>query len=94
MTPIDTGAVDTLQRYGPWALVVLLLGVVAYLYRAITAERATFEEKLMSVMDRLIETTTTQLKEYAALAQSVANTVESLSRRIDDRTRNGNGGGK
>lgn len=92
---------EWLQRYGPWGLLVLALSAIIFLYRANAGERDAHKLEMTALMNRLIDTTTAQVKEYSTLSNSVvathnnvvaslagvASTLEGLSRRIDDKGR-------
>ncbi len=93
---VDLSTAESLQRYGAWGLVVVLAGCVVYLFRVLSAERDEHKREMMAFMDRLIVTTTAQVKEFTTLSQSVVTTIESLSRRIDGLPRSGpeNGNGR
>ncbi len=89
--------VEALTVYGPLGLLAAVgLGAAGYMFRALSRERTAHQDQLatlvtdhkaemQTMVDRYIQTTTTQIEQYHNLAEKVHGMVESIARRLDHR---------
>ena len=87
--------VEVLTIYGPLGILALVsLSAAGHMFRVLGRERAAHTEQLailnkehkaeMQVMvDKYVQTTTTQIEQYHGLAVKLHNMIESIARRLD-----------
>lgn len=83
---------EWLERYGPWAIVVVCFAVIAVLFRMLSAERKEHTAQLerigkehkaemTALLERFISDKDKQVTAHLALTERVSNVVDALSRR-------------
>jgi hypothetical protein len=88
---------EVLTIYGPLGVLALVgLSAATHMFRVVQAERKTSQEQLnkltsehkaemQAMVDRYIQTATTQIEQYHNLAEKLHGVVESIGRRLDRR---------